>query len=438
MNIIYKLIKKEIIRFLNDKTSMMLTFIVPIILMVIFGNIFGGHGSSRGKANLILINNSNSEIAKFIEQKLDSTETLRLIKNYSEEFSEIKFPYTEEIAKEHIKKGKISSALILPENFFTDTSSSLLFKFYYDPKNEIESAMIQGSVQQTIMSQVGGIMPVLMMRQAKKQIGENKFLNFSDDLKKTVSANFGVNVDSLQFLGGDFEKRAMNLNNNNSSNVIGNLVKFDSEQLVGADVKSPGLTRSIGGIAMMFMLFTLTAAANSMFEEKSEGTLNRLLCMPVKRSHILWSKYIYSLLLGIFQLLVLFTSAWLIFDLDIFSNFINLIIVIIASAAAAVSFGMIITSFAKNINQASGLSTLLILVMSAIGGAWFPIFLLPDWMQSLARGTLTFWAVEAYIQVLWRSADFSAIALNVLVLLSIAFIINFYSLLRFRKGKVFR
>ena len=122
---------------------------------------------------------------------------------------------------------------------------------------------------------------------------------------------------------------------------------------------------------------------------------------------------------------------------DIYSNLLNLMIVIIASSAAAVSFGMLITSFAKSINQASGLSTLLILVMSAVGGAWFPIFLLPEWMQSLARGTLTFWSVEAFIQVLWRGAGFSGIAINILILLSIAFIINFYSLLRFRKGKVF-
>ena len=438
MKTVYRLIQKEFIRFINDKPAMLLTFIVPIILIIIFGNIFGGHGgSARGKADLILVNESKSELAKYIEEKLDSTETLRIIKDYSEEFSEVKISYTEEIAKDHIKKGKISSAIILPEDFFTDTSSSLKFKFYYDPKNEIESAMVQGAVQQTIMSQVGGVMPMLLMRQAKKQLGEKQFLNFDEDVKKTISENFGVEIDSLTSFESNLEKSAVSSSRNDSANVFANLVKFESEQLVGAEIKNSGLTRSVGGVALMFLLFTLTASANSLFEEKSEGTLNRLLCMPVKRSHILWSKYIYAMILGTFQLLVLFSFGWLIFGLDIFSNFLNLLFVIIAAAAAAVSFGMVITSFAKNINQASGLSTLLILVMSAIGGAWFPIFLLPDWMQSIAKGTLTYWAIEAFVQVLWRNADFSAIALNILILLSIAFIINFYSLIRFRKGKVF-
>ena len=185
----------------------------------------------------------------------------------------------------------------------------------------------------------------------------------------------------------------------------------------------------------MFLLFSLTGASTSLFEERSEGTLKRLLCMPIKRTHILWSKYIYTMLLGIVQLYVLFIFSWLLFKVDVFSNFGNLFIVIAASSAAAVSFGMLITSMANSLSQASGLSTLFILMMSAIGGSWFPITLLPDWMQTISKMTLTYWSVEAFLQVLWRHSSFSGIATNVLVLLSIAFVVNYYSLLRFkRKG----
>ena len=54
-------------------------------------------------------------------------------------------------AIELIKSGKSSAAaLVMPKDFFADTSSALKFKFYYDPKNEIESASDTGTVQQTI------------------------------------------------------------------------------------------------------------------------------------------------------------------------------------------------------------------------------------------------------------------------------------------------
>jgi ABC-2 type transport system permease protein len=112
-------------------------------------------------------------------------------------------------------------------------------------------------------------------------------------------------------------------------------------------------------------------------------------------------------------------------------------LVIIVSAAAAVAFGMLITSFAKTLGQASSISTLLILVMSAIGGSWFPTSLLPSWMQVASKGTLTYWSVEAFLQVLWRQASFCAILPNVLVLLLIAFGVNSYSIIRFNKGQIF-
>jgi ABC-2 type transport system permease protein len=221
------------------------------------------------------------------------------------------------------------------------------------------------------------------------------------------------------------------------NNLASNLVKFESHQLVGVEIVNPQVTRIAGGWAVMFLLFSLTGAATSLFDEKQEGTMKRLLCMPVTRSQILWSKYIYTLILGIVQMLVIFFFSWIFFKVDIFSNFGNLLIVIIAATSAAVAFGMLITSFAKSLNQASSYSTLMILVMSAIGGSWFPTSMLPDWMQILSKGTLTYWSVEAFLQVLWRQSSFIGILPNVLILLVLALAVNTYSLIRFNKGNIF-
>ena len=187
---------------------------------------------------------------------------------------------------------------------------------------------------------------------------------------------------------------------------------------------------------MMFLLFSLTGASTSLFEEKQEGTLKRLLCMPVNRAQILWSKYIYAIILGFIQLLVLFIFSWALFGVEIWANFINLLIVIISSSAAAVAFGMLITSFVSSLSQANGLSTLLILVMSAVGGSWFPTSILPNWMQLISKATITYWSVEAFLQVLWRHSSFSGIALNVGILLLIAVLVNSYALIRFKKGMI--
>lgn len=437
MKNILRLIRKDFVRFLNDKPAVLLTFIVPMVLIIIFGNIFGGSGGPRGKAAIILVNQSNSAVSKLIETKLDSTKSLRPIKTFVAENGKDTIRFDEETAKEWVTTGRIAAAVIMRKDFFTDTTSSIKFKFYYDPRNDIESSIIQGNLQQTIYSQIPRVMPVLLQRRVVNKIGEVKSNEFVKSVGKIGEKFFNVDADSIEYALTKIDSVELSKPlsaSESDKDLMHGLIAFDTEQLVGKKITNPGLTRTVGGWAIMFLLFSLTGAATSMFEEKQEGTLKRLLCMPLTRAQILWSKYIYSILLGMIQLLVLFTFSWIFFDVAIFSNFFNLLIVMFASAAAAVSFGMLITSIASTLSQASGFSTLFILIMSAVGGSWFPVSLLPDWMQYASKATLTYWSVEAFLQVLWRQASFSAIAVNVIILLVIAALINSYALVRFRKG----
>lgn len=433
MKTVVKLIIKDIIRFLNDKPSLLLTFIVPIILIVIFG----GSGSPRGKSEVILVNKSNSIVARLIESKLDSSKAIKVVKTYLSEQEGQLIKFNETSARKWITTGKVSAAIIMDMDFFTDTSSSIKFKFLYDPKNQIESSIIQGNIQQIIYSEIPRLMPLLSQRKIIKKLGNTKATEFAHLVGSVAEKYFDIKADSVYKAITSVDSAQLYNSSSNASlerNMMNNLIKFESEQLVGKDIVNPGLTRSVGGWAIMFLLFTLTGAATSMFEEKQEGTLKRLLCMPVTRTQILISKYLYSMILGLIQLFVLFTFSWIIFGVQIFSNFGNLLIVMIASVAAAVSFGMLITSVAKTLQQASGYSTLFILVMSALGGSWFPVSLLPEWMRYASKATLTYWSVEAFLQVLWRQSNFSGVVYHILILISIALLVNLYALIRFRRG----
>jgi ABC-2 type transport system permease protein len=122
---------------------------------------------------------------------------------------------------------------------------------------------------------------------------------------------------------------------------------------------------------------------------------------------------------------------------DIFSNIINLAFVILVSAAAAVAFGMIITASTKSLAQANGIATLFILIMSALGGSWFPVSLFPEWMQVVSKFTLTYWSVEAFLQVLWRNASIGDIVFPyIVILVGIAVIANLIALHLFKKNQV--
>ena len=439
MKTIWQLILKDFIRFKNDRRAMLLTFILPMVLIVIFGSIFGNGNESMGRMNLILVNESHTSFSKLLVSKLESSKGLHLWQKFLSENNKDSIKFDEKTAREWVRTGKISAAVIIPSDFFTDTSTSIKFKFFYDPKSEIESAIIQGNIKQVLFSQVSHIIPIIMQRKISAHYGNNQGEKYFKGISKLSQEYLHLSADSLYNSMTDLDSASLKQASSDSSNdnkFFSSIVKFDSQQLVGQKIVNPGLTRTVGGWAMMFLLFSLTGASTSLFEEKQEGTLKRLLCMPVNRTQILWSKYIYAIIIGIVQLLVLFIFSWVFFDVEIWANFFNLLIVIFASAAAAVAFGMLITSFAKSLSQANGISTLLILVMSAIGGSWFPTSFLPNWMQLISKATLTYWSVEAFLQVLWRHSGFSGIALNVGILLTIAFLINSYALIRFKKGMI--
>jgi len=207
--------------------------------------------------------------------------------------------------------------------------------------------------------------------------------------------------------------------------------------LVGQQLTNPWATRSVGGWAMTFLLFTLTAASASLFEEKNSGVMLRLLTSPVSRVHILWSKYLFNMVLGIAQLLFMFIAGWLLFDVDIFSNFFNLMLIIVAAATACTSFGMLLAAFSTTRQQAQGLGTLLILTMSAIGGAWFPTSFMPSSIQFFSKLTIVYWSMDGFLQVLWRGVDTSGILLHVAILFGTAALVNVISVRQFRKGDIF-
>ena len=439
MNIILQLVKKDYKLFLKDKVALSLTFIVPMVLIALFGAVFGGAGDFE-KLSLGFVNKSSSKVANTIETTLDTTKTFRLIKSYKNEKGEV-VQYDSNSIKTAVMSGKFSAAIVLPEDAFTDTSSSLKMKFYYDPKNDMESQVIQGVLQQTLMQSIPEVFTQTMQKKSENILGKDTGTMFNKEISKTVSKYF--KVDTSEVFGSVNKGTTKNSKDTSKStkggfNMFDNMLNLEKYQLVGKQVTNPIATRSVGGWAMMFLLFSLAGASRSLFEEKQSGVMIRLLSSPVTRTQILWSKYIYNMTVGILQLIVLFLGGMLLFKIDIFSNFLNLLLVIIASSIACTAFGMFLASFTKTSAQANGLGTLFILTMSAVGGAWFPVSMMPETIQFFSKFTITYWSIEGFLAVLWRGSGLVEILPYLGVLLGIGIVVNIISYYNFKRGNIFR
>ena len=193
----------------------------------------------------------------------------------------------------------------------------------------------------------------------------------------------------------------------------------------------------IGGWAMQFLQFALVFSATSLFHEKDNGLFQRILSGPVPRSTILWSKFLYGICLGLLQLLVLFSAGSVLFGLSLAPHLPLLGLVCIFAAASCSAFGMLLAAVARTPEMARSLATFSILLMSALGGAWFPIAFMPPVMQQLSRLTLVYWSIGGFGQALGNHASLLGVLPNVGVLALISAAFLGLAWWQFRRGTIF-
>ena len=139
---------------------------------------------------------------------------------------------------------------------------------------------------------------------------------------------------------------------------------------------------------------------------------------------------------SILQLVVMFIFAWLVFGLDIMSHIPELLLMILATSYACAGFGVLLASFARSRQQVQGLSTLIVLVMSCIGGSMIPTFIMPLFMQKLAVVSVNYWGIQGFYDIFWRALPLTdtTFLTRVLVLALIGTVLNLLALRMFRKN----
>ena len=138
---------------------------------------------------------------------------------------------------------------------------------------------------------------------------------------------------------------------------------------------------------------------------------------------LMLGKLTFNSLLAFSQLLLMFLWGWAVFRLDFWSHIPGFIVMGVSSAAAVAAFGILLASICRTRAQLGALSTLVILVMSSIGGSMFPRFLMPQTMQKAGLLTINAWAIDGFTKIFWRDEPVSHLWPQLLVLLAIAVVL---------------
>lgn len=440
MAVILTLVRKDIAIFRRNRALVVVTFLVPIMLIYIFGWVFGLNQKDTGPTGirLAVVNASTNPGAQKLVDGLKAEKAFKVITT-ADNPDKTKRPLAEADLRPMIHEGNFRFAVVIPADVVRTDSIGLHLKILSDPRNDIEAQMVNGLLQKAIFSNVPELLGQSLQARAKQALGDGRFNQFNRGIATTVATAFGGDPAKIQqtIESGSFgldqltrpakpvdptlrrldavppvpgspvpaTPAAPSLQSR-AEDFFSRLVKIDQEQVTGKNVKSPAATRLVGGWAIMFLLFAVSGGAAAFFDEANTGVFQRILSSPVTRAQLLWSRFLYGVILGLVQLMTIFAMGQLMYGVDVLGHLGNLIAVSIFAAAACSAFGMLIAALAPNATSASGLATLVVMVMSATGGAWFPMSFMPEFMQTIGKFTLVYWSMEGFLQVLWAERTF--------------------------------
>ena len=395
---IFTIFKKDIKLYFSDRRAVLLTFLVPILLITLFAFAFGGIGGGSNNAKpieLLVSDIDNSSDSKSVITSLDALSGLTLIPKKTEEAIDL------------VRKGKYVGVLIFEKGFqdSINAGNNLPMELKYDAARKIEMGMLQSVLMQNLMSTVG-----------KKSIKAKMNSYFDENFSGMPSA-----VKEKIFID-------MNSGNNNVSLKMTPIIKENSKK------GNLGLIQAVAGTAIMMLLFSIAAIGGGLLDEKEAGTLKRLLFSPLKPTDILFGKMGAALVLAILQLVVMFVFSWLVFGLPIFIDITSLILMILTTAFAVSSFGIFLVAIAKTRQQLQGLSTIIILVMSAIGGSMIPLFVMPAIMQKIAVISINYWGIQGFYDIFWRNLPLIEILPKMGILVGIGLVMTIISVKMFKKN----
>jgi ABC-2 type transport system permease protein len=208
-----------------------------------------------------------------------------------------------------------------------------------------------------------------------------------------------------------------------SRSAKGGIVAVTARAVVGQNKNNPMVSFYAAAIGVMFLLFTASGAAGALLDEAERGTLDRVLGSRVTMSSLMLGKLTYNSLLAFAQLVLMFLWGWAVFRLDFWSHIPGFMVMGVCSAVAVAAFGLLLASICRTRAQLGALSTLIILVMSAVGGSMFPRFLMPEAMQKAGLLTINAWAIDGFTKIFWRDEPVLQLWPQVLVLLGIAVVL---------------
>lgn len=394
--LLYKLWRsfiKEILLLKRDIGGIVIIFVMPLLLIVTitliqdstFKNLEGS------KIPIIFIDNDKSEVSKNIKAELENSKTFQLLTNFNEKS-----------AQESVFSGDYQMAIVIPDNLTKDLNSNI------------------DSKVQTIVSSFG-----LEGDSAKVKTGVPKAKEIHLYFDPATNVGFKNSVmNSVNKMVFEIENKKIykafqdQLGTTENLDENKNLISFKeiTPKKGEMDVMPNSVQHNVPAWTLFAIFFIVVPLSINLVKEKSQGTSVRARISPTPYFvHILGKTFTYLIICLIQFLLMVAVGIYLFpyMDLpafDVSGKMFQLVTVTLFAGLAAIGFGVLLGTIADTQEQSAPFGATSVVVLAAIGGIWVPVFLMPEFMQTVAKFSPMNWGLNAYYDIILRNSGIGGIA----------------------------
>jgi ABC-2 type transport system permease protein len=400
----------ELLLLFKDRMAAVWMIILPLAMTTIMGMVFGdlGGGSDAALMDLPVVDHDGGEMAAVVLDILSQTENLH-----------VETAYDERSARQLVTDGKRAGAVIIPSGFSTAITSG--------QPTALELIVVPGGQTTPLLEgMVRGVAGGLSNVQTTVEVAISEV--------QRATASYAPSTGSGQRLDyGGIAERA-----------VARALERLEDPPVRATVTAVGGTEEefdifdqvVPGYAVMFAMFGVLGGAGAILEEKERGTFKRLLIVPLPKVALLGGKLTAQFLVGVAQIALMFAFGTLLFHVSLGDSILGLVLLTLATCWATTSLGLLLVAIIRSRKQIHPITTLIILGSSAIGGSWFPLFMMPKAVQQVARVTLVAWAMEGYNRLMIMGGSLADVwvDIGVLILYGVACFAIGLKLFRFKEA----
>ena len=376
---------------LRDRGALLMSFFLPAVFFLIMAEIFTATTGDQLNLKVAVLDEVGSDTTTRLLGAMTESPGLSLLAQKEEA--------SRDTVRALVKSGDADIGLIIradaePLDAAGGFGAAPLL-VVTDPARGVAEPMLTGQIRRAYFS----ALPDVAMGNVVAEL-ENQFLTLDEEQRREVDA-------------GLLEMR--------EDAAAGREVGWSFEDLLARESVIGGETLNLvaysaGAVAFMFLLFASVHGAVSLLEEQESGILDRVLAGPGGMGVLVNGKFLYVVGQGLVQVTVIFSVAWLVYDVDLPGHLGAWLVVSLAASLACAGLAMALATACRTRRQAQTIANTVILVLSALGGSMVPRFLMPEALKNLGWLTPNTWALEAYSGVFWRGEGLQGAMLPVALL----------------------